>query len=131
MPKIYNYLEFTIYVVSIKMNMLLYAPGIFLLLLMSHGIKGAAECISICAFVQLVLGFPFLITYPIQYMKRSFDLGRVFMYKWTVNLKFLPEDIFTSKPVSIMLLLLTILGNIYFLCVFKIGKLIVLSDFDS
>jgi len=97
--------------VSIKMNMLLFAPGIFLLLLMSVGIKGTIECISLCALLQLLLGLPFLTTYPIQYIQRSFDFGRVFMYKWTVNLKFLPEEVFRSKPVSIFLLLLTLLGN--------------------
>jgi hypothetical protein len=60
---------------------------------------------------QLLLGYPFLSTFPYEYLKGSFDLGRVFMFKWTVNFKFLPEEYFVSKPHAISLLLLTIAGN--------------------
>ena len=51
--------------VSIKMNMLLYSPGILLILLMANGFKETIVCLSICAITQLVLGYPFLSTYPI------------------------------------------------------------------
>lgn len=51
--------------VSVKMNMLLYAPGILLVLLMGTGIKETIICLSICAITQLILGYPFLSTYPI------------------------------------------------------------------
>lgn len=47
------------------MNMLLYAPGILLVLLMGTGIKETIICLSICAITQLVLGYPFLTTYPL------------------------------------------------------------------
>jgi alpha-1,3-mannosyltransferase len=65
-------------------------------------------CLSICAGVQLALGMPFLATYPVEYITRSFDLGRAFFFKWTVNFKFLPEDVFLSKSLSILLLLSTV-----------------------
>jgi alpha-1,3-mannosyltransferase len=123
--------------VAIKMNMLLYSPGLLLLLLMGTGLQGTFECLrlynssyltpsihlnthinghlclyySICAGLQILMGWPFLINYPIEYITKSFDLGRVFMYKWTVNYKFLPEEIFLNKSLSIGLLLLTILGD--------------------
>jgi alpha-1,3-mannosyltransferase len=51
--------------VSIKMNMLLYSPGILLVLLMGNGFKETIICLSICAITQLVLGYPFLSTYPL------------------------------------------------------------------
>ena len=94
--------------VSVKMNMLLYAPGILLVLLMGCGWIETIICLSICAGLQIALGLPFLTTYPIEYISRSFDLGRVFLYKWTVNFKFLPEDVFLSKSLSILLLLSTV-----------------------
>lgn len=97
--------------VSIKMNMLLYAPGILLVLLLGCGLVETILCLSICAGVQLVLAYPFLSTYPVEYLQRSFDLGRVFMHKWTVNYKFVPEDIFASKPFSLILLGLTVVGE--------------------
>lgn len=96
--------------VSIKMNILLYAPGVLLVLLLGTGLRETIICLSICAVVQLVLGWPFLSTYPIPYIARSFDLGRVFMHKWTVNFKFVPESIFVSKPFSLALLFMTVLA---------------------
>ena len=36
------------------------------------------------------------------------------MYKWTVNFKFLPENIFLSKKLSILLLILTVLMIVIF-----------------
>jgi alpha-1,3-mannosyltransferase len=96
--------------VSNKMNMLLYAPGLLWVLLLGTGIKETIICLTICATVQMLLGYPFLSTYPIPYIARSFDLGRVFMYKWTVNFKFIQEDIFVSKYFSIALLVLTMIG---------------------
>lgn len=99
--------------VSVKMNMLLYAPGVLLVLLIATGLKETFICLSICAAVQLVLGYPFLSTFPVEYLSRSFDVKRVFMYKWTVNLKFLPEDIFVGKQLSVLLLVLTLTGKLY------------------
>lgn len=97
--------------VSIKMNMLLYAPGILLVLLLgTSGVQQTAICLSICAGIQLLLGLPFLTTYPIEYLSRAFDLNRTFEYQWTVNFRFLPEDIFVSKRLSLFLLFLTALA---------------------
>lgn len=39
--------------VGVKMNILLFAPGLLLLLLQANGIAGAAVCLSICAAVQV------------------------------------------------------------------------------
>lgn len=94
------------------MNMLLYAPGILLVLLIATTLQETIICLSICALLQLLLGFPFLITFPKEYLTRSFELNRVFMYKWTVNFKFLSEEIFLKKYLSILLLVLTISGNV-------------------
>jgi alpha-1,3-mannosyltransferase len=74
--------------VSIKMNILLFAPGLLLLLLQGQSnIYGTIVCLSICAGIQLFLGYPFLSTYPVAYLRKSFELDRVFMHKWTVNWK--------------------------------------------
>ena len=74
--------------VSIKMNVLLFAPGLLLLLLQTHSsLQGTILCLTICACSQLILGAPFLITYPESYLRKAFELDRTFFYKWTVNLK--------------------------------------------
>lgn len=98
--------------VSIKMNMLLYAPGVLAIYLLNLGYLGAIENIAICGIVQLVLGYPFLSTYPVEYISKAFELSRVFFYKWTVNFKFLPEDVFLDKRLSILLLALTVAGKL-------------------
>jgi alpha-1,3-mannosyltransferase len=74
--------------VSIKMNVLLFAPGLLLLLLQTHATYvGTLLCLSICASVQLLLGAPFLLSYPESYLRKAFEIDRVFFYKWTVNWK--------------------------------------------
>jgi len=75
--------------VSIKMNVLLFAPGLLLLLLESSGslwevILRLGFC---CALPQLILGAPFLVTFPVSYLRKAFELDRVFFYQWTVNWK--------------------------------------------
>lgn len=47
---------------------------------------------------------PFLLVNPWSYLSRSFDLGRVFLYEWTVNWKFLPEEIFLNRYLHIGLI---------------------------
>lgn len=91
--------------VSIKMNILLFAPGLLLLLLQKNqSLHGTIQHLSICAMVQLILGWPFFSTYPVSYIKKAFEFDRVFFYKWTVNWKFLPEELFVSKTWAVLLL---------------------------
>jgi alpha-1,3-mannosyltransferase len=75
--------------VSVKMNVLLFAPGLLLLLLqVSDGLAHVVyRLLLYCALPQLILGAPFLLTHPIHYLRKAFELDRVFFYKWTVNWK--------------------------------------------
>lgn len=100
--------------VSIKMNILLFAPAILLLYVTALGIRGTIKQLTVCALFQSFIGSPFLLTYPVQYIKGSFDLGRVFEHKWTVNYRFLPRQIFESPVFHLILLLLHIGLLIYF-----------------
>lgn len=90
--------------VSIKMNIILFAPGLFVILVLSTGLLNTFRYIFLCAVVQLILGSPFLVSFPIAYIHRSFDLGRQFFYKWTVNWKCIPEEVFLSKKFQLSLL---------------------------
>jgi len=74
--------------VSIKMNILLFAPGLLLLLLQFPAdIWETITCLGICALIQVLLGAPFLLSYPESYIRKAFEFDRVFFYKWTVNWK--------------------------------------------
>lgn len=96
------------FAVSVKMNIMLFAPGLFYVLLVATGLKKTFFLIGVCAAVQLVVGFPFLLKSPISYISRAFNLGRVFLYQWTVNWRLLPEDIFVNRNFHIILLVLHI-----------------------
>lgn len=75
--------------VSIKMNVLLFAPGLLLLLLQTsrHWQSVILRLGLCCGLPQLLLGAPFLLTHPVSYLRKAFELDRVFFYKWTVNWK--------------------------------------------
>jgi len=76
--------------VSIKMNVLLFAPGLLLLLLqISDGSLYTVlrRLVLFCALPQAVLGAPFLTSHPVAYLRKAFELDREFFYQWTVNWK--------------------------------------------
>lgn len=50
--------------------------------------------------IQLVLGLPFLLHAPANYLRLSFDFGRAFFYVWTVNLKVLDESTFLDPRLA-------------------------------
>uniref|UniRef100_A0A3B4AMX9 Dol-P-Man:Man(5)GlcNAc(2)-PP-Dol alpha-1,3-mannosyltransferase n=1 Tax=Periophthalmus magnuspinnatus TaxID=409849 RepID=A0A3B4AMX9_9GOBI len=98
--------------VSVKMNVLLFAPGLLFLLLSEFGLIKTIPKLSLCAGIQILLGLPFLLENPVGYVSRAFDLGRQFMFKWTVNWRFLPEWLFLNRQFHLLLLaahLLTLL----------------------
>ncbi|NWI70935.1 ALG3 mannosyltransferase, partial [Todus mexicanus] len=96
--------------VSVKMNILLFAPGLLFLLLQRFGLLGCIPKLCICAVLQVVLGLPFLLVNPVGYLTRSFDLGRQFQFKWTVNWRFLPEEVFQNRAFHVALLLAHLAG---------------------
>uniref|UniRef100_A0A8P4G1M2 Dol-P-Man:Man(5)GlcNAc(2)-PP-Dol alpha-1,3-mannosyltransferase n=1 Tax=Dicentrarchus labrax TaxID=13489 RepID=A0A8P4G1M2_DICLA len=86
--------------VSVKMNVLLFAPGLLLLLLSEFGLIRTIPRLSL---------FTGILKY---FLIRAFDLGRQFMFKWTVNWRFLPEWLFLNRYFHLLLLaahLLTLL----------------------
>ncbi|OON19541.1 hypothetical protein X801_04590 [Opisthorchis viverrini] len=53
---------------------------------------------------QLVVGAPFLFHNYEAYISRAFNFGRQFMYKWTVNWRIIPEDVFLDRRFHAVLL---------------------------
>jgi alpha-1,3-mannosyltransferase len=96
------------------MNLFLMAPGVLLVLWLGCGLQETVVCLVLCALVQVLVGLPFLSAYPVQYISRAFEFSRVFKHEWTVNLKFLDEAVFVSSPVSLALLLCTVLAFLFF-----------------
>lgn len=74
--------------------------------------QSTAAGVAAGVLLQAVLAAPFLFAAPWSYASRAFEFSRVFLHTWTVNLKFLPPDVFQSKALAVLLLggHLTLLG---------------------
>jgi alpha-1,3-mannosyltransferase len=87
------------------MSILLYLPGLLVILFLRQGIRSTFDKLLILLVSQTVFAIPFLREDPAAYMRSAFDLGRVFLYKWTVNWRLFSEEIFLSKRFAIALLI--------------------------
>ena len=101
--------------ISIKMNALLYLPAFLIIVyfLNDENLFKFISVVSIIPFIQLVMGWKFLL--PLyndevarqirwNYITQAFDFKRKFLYEWTVNWRFLLEQVFLSDYFSRFLL---------------------------
>ena len=93
------------FALAVKMTALLAVPGLFFVVLQGAGLADTVFAGIVAFMAQCAMAFPFLNDQVgFEYLWRAFDLGRVFLYKWTVNWKFVGEDVFSSKAFAISLL---------------------------
>mmetsp|Transcript_9287 Transcript_9287/g.27894 ORF Transcript_9287/g.27894 Transcript_9287/m.27894 type:complete len:435 (+) Transcript_9287:281-1585(+) len=90
--------------VSVKMNVLLFAPPVLVVLLQETSPAVIMQGVTAGVGLQLMLGAPFLVVAPTHYVSRAFEMSRVFLHVWSVNLKFLPPWLFQSRGVAVTLL---------------------------
>lgn len=105
--------------VSIKMNILLYAPCLLVCYLTNLSRSEVMVQLALCGTVQLILGAPFLYTNFVSYLRGSFDIGRIFLHKWTVNYRFLNVETFENRYFHVALLVLHVYLLFKFLPFFK------------
>ncbi|KAI1211034.1 glycosyltransferase family 58 protein [Annulohypoxylon truncatum] len=89
---------------GIKMSLLLVLPAIGVVLLLGRGFSGSLKCAMIMVNIQIAIASPFLQENARGYASKAFELTRQFFFKWTVNWRFVGEDIFLSRPFSLFLL---------------------------
>jgi alpha-1,3-mannosyltransferase len=89
---------------SIKMNILLFAPGMAFLYYSALGFQSIFAA-ALVILVQILLAYPFW-THWQEYLSKAFELDRVFLYKWTVNWKMLTEEQFLAPLFSSSLLVI-------------------------
>ncbi|KAH7889470.1 glycosyltransferase family 58 protein [Phlebopus sp. FC_14] len=90
---------------SVKMSALLYVPGLLVILFKRHGLVVTMRHLLVLACTQVLLARPFLRDNARSYLRNAFDLSRVFLYKWTVNWRFVDEQTFLSPSWAAALLL--------------------------
>ncbi|KAJ3113940.1 dolichyl-P-Man:Man(5)GlcNAc(2)-PP-dolichol alpha-1,3-mannosyltransferase [Phlyctochytrium bullatum] len=90
---------------SVKMNVLLFAPGFAFLHYEATGLASSVANALLVVLTQVLIGLPFLLHNASSYLSRSFEFSRVFLYRWTVNWRFVPEEVFLGKTFSTALLI--------------------------
>jgi len=100
---------------SIKMSNMLYLPGIMVVVCKKRGLTTTIGHVATIVALQGLIGLPFLREYPWEYLAGAFDFSRAFLYKWTVNWRFVPEDVFLSKPFAKGLLAVHLVVLVIFL----------------
>ncbi|KAF9009442.1 glycosyltransferase family 58 protein [Cyathus striatus] len=103
---------------SVKMSILLYVPGLAVITFKRRGLIPTIVQLIVIGAMQLLFAFPFLREDPWAYAHGAFDFGRVFLYKWTVNWRFLDEQTFLSSGLAKALLV----GHVSVLVLFGLFK---------
>jgi alpha-1,3-mannosyltransferase len=78
------------------MSAILYLPGLLVILFKRHGLFATIRHMLVLACTQTLLARSFLMANAKSYLQNAFDLSRVFLYKWTVNWRFVDERTFLS-----------------------------------
>jgi alpha-1,3-mannosyltransferase len=99
---------------GVKMTLLLAAPGLAFVLVQGAGLRNALLAGFGVVSLQGLIGMPFLQTAPWEYINSAFDFGRAFLFKWTVNWRFLGEEIFLSRTFALSLLAVHVSSLIVF-----------------
>jgi alpha-1,3-mannosyltransferase len=88
---------------GIKMSLLLALPAIGVVLFLARGVGPSFKQAWLMAQLQVVIAFPFMSNLT-GYLSRAFEFSRQFLFKWTVNWRFVGEDVFLSREFSASLL---------------------------
>lgn len=89
---------------GVKMSLLLVLPAVGIVLLLGAGFATSLQLAVVMGLVQVLIAVPFLAHNPWGYLGRAFELSRQFFFKWTVNWRFVGEEVFLSKGFSMALL---------------------------
>lgn len=90
--------------VGVKMNVLLFLPAYAVVYVLQGGLYESVKLGVSMISIQILIARPFLRTDGIAYLSRAFNLSRQFLFKWTVNWRFIGEDVFLSREFSNALL---------------------------
>ncbi|KAJ3031226.1 UNVERIFIED_CONTAM: hypothetical protein HDU68_005832 [Siphonaria sp. JEL0065] len=84
------------------MNILLFAPAFALLMFQSVGLLESIKNGIIAIAIQVALAVPFIVAgFGESYFSKAFEFSRQFFFVWTVNWRFVGEDVFVSKEFAL------------------------------
>ena len=88
------------------MTLLLVLPAVGIILFLGRSLSGALKMVILMLQIQFLIAYPFLTENTPGYLSRAFELSRQFLFKWTVNWRFVGEETFLSRPFSLTLLVM-------------------------
>jgi alpha-1,3-mannosyltransferase len=97
------------------MNLLNILPALIIYLLFTKGLKETFFMGLLSLFIQIGFSLPFLLNNWKNYLYFSYQFNRKFIYKWSINWKFLSETIFQNNWFHLSLLILQLSFIIYIL----------------
>ncbi|CAK4030416.1 Dol-P-Man:Man(5) c(2)-PP-Dol alpha-1,3-mannosyltransferase [Lecanosticta acicola] len=103
---------------GVKMSVLLALPAVGLVLWQGMGRDRAFYQAQSIGQLQTLLAYPFIVGGLKSYVTRAFEFTRTFMFKWTVNWRFLGEERFLGRPFSLLL----IAAHLTLLYTFGVGR---------
>ncbi|KDR81851.1 hypothetical protein GALMADRAFT_264132 [Galerina marginata CBS 339.88] len=103
---------------SVKMSILLYLPGLLVILVKRNGLFSTLAYMVAIVASQILFAIPFLQEDSRAYTRAAFDFGRVFLYKWTVNWRFFDEETFLNPRLAMVLLV----GHVSVLLAFGLSR---------
>ncbi|KAL8737559.1 MAG: hypothetical protein Q9181_001574 [Wetmoreana brouardii] len=89
--------------VGTKMSLLLAGPAVGTILLQALPLRRALSAAFLMAQVQVTIAWPFIPVNPLGYLSRAFEFSRQFLYKWTVNWRFMDKETFLSREFAFAL----------------------------
>merc|ERR1712178_339506 len=98
---------------NVKMNILLFAPGFAFIFWRKFGLIKSAFYAVLFGVTCVLIGYPFLVENWLSYFNAAFNFSRQFEFKWTVNWRFLSEEMFLNRQFHAVLLGLHVFGLVY------------------
>jgi len=90
---------------GVKMTMLLPIPALGTILIQGASVETTISYGLLVLVIQTAAAIPFVRANKTSiYLQQAFNFGRQFLYKWTVNWRFVPEETFLSKEFAYTLL---------------------------
>ncbi|KAI9297695.1 ALG3-domain-containing protein [Neoconidiobolus thromboides FSU 785] len=101
--------------VGIKMNVLLFMPGYLFILFCNKNLVQFLLNIATFFIAQILIGLPFLLKYPQEYVNNAFEFNRKFDFQWTVNWRMFGKESFESNLFAKVLLFFHLFLLLFFL----------------
>ncbi|KAL2258234.1 hypothetical protein VTK26DRAFT_8538 [Humicola hyalothermophila] len=89
---------------GVKMSLLLALPAVGVVMLLGSGFASSLRLAAVMGLVQVLIAVPFLQENAAGYAGRAFELSRQFLFRWTVNWRFVGEEVFLSRTFALGLL---------------------------